>query len=167
MYYVFEVIRNEDQEVIDHVIIGANSQGSGPRGKELIFIRDSRDLDLQKIRVAFTENGSPMIEEDPDKVAAIEAEGEIALRIRRIEFGKRLIAIMSIRNDTKGFSVEEIVEFRNTFADIDSALLNGSIGTAKALINAIEPDGTITTEGDKAAMLDEITANEPLLGYEV
>lgn len=90
---------------------------------------------------------------------------DINNRMNRQDFGRRLIAIMSIRNDAKALNQSQIVQFASDYADINMALLNGSIATAKALIQAITPDGTITTQADKDALIAEINANETRLGY--
>lgn len=95
----------------------------------------------------------------------VNAENDISTRMNRQDFGRRIIAIMSIRNDAKALNQSQIIQFASDYANINTALLNGSIATAKGLIQAITPDGTITTQGDKDALINEINANEARLGY--
>lgn len=74
---------------------------------------------------------------------------------------------MSIRNDAKNLSGAQIVQLVQDFASINTAWLNGSIATSRALIAALTPDETILTTADKTAILAEIDANLASLGYEV
>lgn len=93
------------------------------------------------------------------------SSNDLMNRIKRQDFGRKVIAIMSIRNDAKNLNSSQIVQFAQDYADINMALLNGSIATAKALIQAITPDGVITTQADKDVLVAEINANEAQLGY--
>jgi len=110
--------------------------------------------------------GQLFIEPDPDKIAADEQEQEIELRVKRIQFGQRLIAIMSIRNDAKDLNPSQIVELVATFQTINTAWLNGSIATSRAIIDALTPDEELITSADKTAILAEIDAKWLELGYE-
>jgi hypothetical protein len=167
MNYCVEVIRDMYNNITGYNILFATSQVAVmPRGKECILLEGPSDLDVMGLqRVSIDQNGVPFIEEDPSKVALQVSEDEIKLRIRRQEFGRRIIAIMSIRNDSKNLTGPQIVQFATDYANINTALLNGSIATAKALIQAITPDGVITTQTDKDALINEIEANEANLGY--
>jgi len=165
MFYLAQVFRNEENEITERRLLGKSSKNEMTSKQEHVIIFDSADHDLDRSKVSVDQDGNLFIEIDEDKVAALNQEIEITLRVKRMDFGRRLIAIMSIRNDAKEFTQEEIVQFMADYSDINTALLNGSIVTAKAMIQAITPDGTITTQGDKDALLNEITANEAALGY--
>lgn len=94
---------------------------------------------------------------DGDEVQEI-AEMAIAQKLRNMEFGKRILAIVAIRNDSKNLQPADVVSLSNTYAPIQALLLNGSIATAKAQIEAITPDGTLVTQADLDAILAEINA---------
>ena len=165
VWYYVEIVRNDSLEITDRILRGySNKRRANGIGEVQFVYAEEKDIALQ--RAALDGDGNLIVEDDPAAATAgVATESEIQLRISRIDFGKRLIAIMSIRNDTKGWTSSDVAQFASDYADINTALLNGSIGTAKALINAITPDGTITTQGDKDALLGEITANEAALGY--
>lgn len=166
MYYCVEIIRNEYGNITGTKIISASTMlFPMPRGKECVMVSGpyTDNISLKKATMDIYEN--IIIEDDNDAIAALANEEEIALRVKRQEFGRRLIAIISIRNDAKSFTQAQIEQFASDYAAINTALLNGSIATAKAQITAITPDGTITTQGDKDALLNEINANETSLGY--
>lgn len=166
MFYQIEIVRDEEKNIIDRRAIMKTQQPTRLRGKEVEVLEDiDRDLDITKVSV--DENGVLFLEDDADKIAARDQEIEIALRIKRIEFGKRLIAIMSIRNDAKNLTTPQIIQLVTDFSDINTAWANGSIATSRALVDAITPDGTILTTADKTAILAEIDANLTALGYEV
>lgn len=166
VWYYIEIVRDENLIITDRILRGYSNKRRAPGGiGEVDFVfADKKDIALQ--RAALDNDGNLIVEDNPDAVSAgIPTEDSITTRIKRMEFGKRIIAIMSIRNDAKSLDTAQITQFAADYADINVALQNGSIATAKALINAITPDGTITTEADKTALIDEITANETDLGY--
>lgn len=110
-------------------------------------------------------NGNPELFLDPTKVASSNNEQDINTRLERMDFGRRVIAIMSIRNDAKTLTQGQLQQLLNDYDDINKFLQSGSIATARALIDAVTPDGTITTDADKTALLAEIDANLSRLGY--
>lgn len=132
--------------------------------------KDLRYHTLQEIEVGQDENQQPILEtqllEDAGLKASVEAadlaqvgsEAAIALKLKNMEFGKRVLAIVSIRNDAKSLQPADVVSLSNTYAPIQGLLLNGSIATAKAQVEAITPDGTLVTQGDLDAILAEMNA---------
>lgn len=173
MWYYVQKIRDENGAVVDHKVLGVSHNPFAVKpDHENVFDTVERDPTLT--RVALDENDQPVLDEmgfltledDTDAIAAKELESEIELRVKRISFGQRLIAIMSIRNDAKDLTPSEIVELVATFQTINTAWLNGSIATSRALIAALTPDETILTTADKTAILAEIDANLASLGYE-
>ena len=163
-YYFFEIIRNEQGEVTNRIVrYSSNKKHLSPEYEHGV-IESEEEVDLFK-KVSVDENGVAFLEEDADAIALQASEDAIALRIKRIAFGQRLVAIMSIRNDAKSLTGAQIVQLVNDFADINTAWLNGSISTSRALIDALTPDETILTTADKTAILAEIDANLTALGY--
>lgn len=132
--------------------------------------KDLRYHSLQEVQVGVDENEDPVMElqllEDSGLKASVEAadaslaasEAAVAAKLKNMEFGKRVIAILSVRNDAKSLSAADIVSLTNTYAVIQSLLMSGSIATAKAQIEAVTPDGTLVTQDDKDALLAEINA---------
>jgi len=86
------------------------------------------------------------------------SEAAVQGKIKNMEFGKRILAIVSIRNDAKSLSAADVLSISNTYAPIQALLLSGSIATAKAQIEAITPDGTLVTQADLDAIVAEIDA---------
>lgn len=164
-YYVVEIVRDENGDITDRILRFATNKNRGGWGFESEIIADATDWNLATTRVAVDGNGDAFLEEDADAIALQASEDEIALRVKRIQFGQRLVAIMSIRNDAKSLTTEQIVQLVNDFADINKAWLNGSIATSRALVDALVPDETILTTADKTAILAEIDANLTALGY--
>jgi hypothetical protein len=168
MFYTFEVLRNESKEIIGRRCLGKSVQPQHFRGKECEVVQSTLDLDTDMVRYTTEEKDwgdEPAVELDPDKEVIAASEADIAMRIRRIQFGQRLIAIMGIRNDAKELSVEQILQLVADFADINNAWLNGMIASSRGLIDAITPDGTLLTTADKTAILAEIDSNWSALGY--
>lgn len=163
-FYQIQITRDFDGTITERKIIGCSSQPVARRGFEVQFVyADERDIETAMVDL--DENDQMIIVDDPDKIAAKESEAEIAMRIERIKFGQRLVAIMSIRNDAKNLTTQQIVQLVTDFADINQCWLNGSIATSRALVAALTPDGTILTTADKNAILAEIDANLNTLGY--
>ena len=104
--------------------------------------------------------------EDANLKASVEAsdaalaasESAIALKLKNMEFGKRVLAIVSVRNDAKSLQPADVLSLSNTYAPIQALLLNGSIATAKAQVEAIVPDGVLVTQADLDAILAEMNA---------
>ena len=88
-------------------------------------------------------------------------EGAIEAASKRIGYGKRILAIIIVRNAQKGLNKGQIKQMNQTYAEIKDLLETGSLETAKDEILAITPDGTIVTEDDKTALVAEI---DKLLG---
>jgi len=85
-------------------------------------------------------------------------ESAMAVRMKRIGFGVQMIAFIGIRNDEKSLSEAQSVTFLTTFAPIMQLLQAGALDTAKVQIEGITPDGVLTTQADKDAILAEINA---------
>lgn len=83
-------------------------------------------------------------------------EEAIQNELKAIEHGKRVIAVLMYRNRSKNLTTAQISQMNNTYSDIKNLLDTGSLETAKLAIGAITPDGTIVTEQDKTALIQEI-----------
>lgn len=83
-------------------------------------------------------------------------EDGVKSALKRIEHGKRVIALLLVRNSSKNLSKGQVKQMVSTYAEIKGLLETGSLETAKDEINLITPDGTIVTEGDKSALVSEI-----------
>jgi hypothetical protein len=166
MKYCIELIRDGSGVVTGGTIrYITNSLAPLPRGGDCIYIDGPNLEDYSTKKASLDQNGNFFIEDDAAKIASQATEVAIALRMQRQDFGRRLIAMMSIRNDAKGLTVGQNATLMSTFSAINAALLNGSIDTAKSEIQSVTPDGTLVTQADKDAILSEITANESRLGY--
>jgi len=163
MYYCVQVFRNEQNEITGGKCLSRSYSPIGVRGIETISLEMEAEVAPDFVSVDLVD-GQLVISENTN---LIQQEADIKLRIKRIQFGQRLVAIMSIRNDSKNLSGAQIVQLVQDFASINTAWLNGSIATSRALIAALTPDETILTTADKTAILAEIDANLASLGYEV
>ncbi len=131
--------------------------------------KDLRYHTLQEVQVG-VDGENPIMEtqllEDAGLKASVLAsdaalassDAAIAQKLKNMEFGKRVLAIVSIRNDAKSLQPADVLSISNTYAPIQALLLSGSIATAKAQIEAIIPDGTLVTQADLDAILAEINA---------
>lgn len=83
-------------------------------------------------------------------------EAAIKMAMKAINHGQRVIALLIVRNASKGLTTAQIGEMNLTYAQIKGLLETGSLLTAKEKIELITPDGTIVTEADKTALVSEI-----------
>ena len=95
-------------------------------------------------------------QEEIDKEAEAAMSEAIALKLSRMECGKKVIAIFSIRNDAKNLTTQQVQTLSETYAQVQSLLMNGSLETSAMVITGIAPDGIITTQADKDALLSEL-----------
>lgn len=109
-------------------------------------------------------SGRKIVVENATRKAAYESakaqkdamETGIQTAIKRINHGKRIIALLLVRNAPKNLNKGQIKQMNATYAEIKGLLETGSLETAKDEINAITPDGTIVTNEDKTALIAEI-----------
>lgn len=83
-------------------------------------------------------------------------EQKLQEKIKLIDAGKRVIALLNLRNESKNLTGEQISQMVNTFSSIKGLLETGSLKTSKFLISQVVADGTIVTEGDKTALIAEL-----------
>lgn len=83
-------------------------------------------------------------------------EARIQRRIKWIEAGKRIIAIVADRNDQKNLTGEQVIQMMQTYSVAQNLLLVGALDTAKSIIESVTPDGVIVTNEDKEIILNEL-----------
>lgn len=96
------------------------------------------------------------LEVDPIKKAAKDAqqaqrriiEEKIANGLKRKASGERIIALIVANNDAKNLTVEQSTALATQLQPIISALQIGTMETAKALTQQLEPDGVIVKQED-------------------
>ena len=117
------------------------------------FIRFEQKLSGRKTT---KENSTKKAAYDSTKASSDAMEAGIAQALKRIDHGKRIIALLLVRNAPKTLNKGQIKQMNATYAEIKGLLDTGSLETAKDEITAITPDGTIVTEADKTALISEI-----------
>lgn len=83
-------------------------------------------------------------------------EQKLQEKIKLIDAGKRVVALLNLRNEPKNLTGEQIGQMVTTFASIKGLLETGSLKTAKFLIGQVVADGTIVTDADKTALIAEL-----------
>jgi len=82
-------------------------------------------------------------------------EAGLQTALRKIDCGKRVIALMVIRNVPKALSPAQIAQMNTVYAPIKGLLETASLVTAKEFILATTADGTLITEADKTDLANE------------
>lgn len=88
-----------------------------------------------------------------EDLAKVEAKSAIDAVKKQMECGKTVQASMAIRNVKKGLTTDQVNTFVQTYSTVKNLLDAGALKTAKAQLQSIDPDGTITTAEDKTAIL--------------
>ena len=162
MKWMVKINRDENGDITSRDILYRTDETAKPRGGEFELVEGVETgyplIDVQVV------NGKDVVTVVED-TAKKDLEESIALKVVRMDFGKRVIALLSVRNDAKSLTPAQIQQLPVTYGDARNALQDGSISTARAIIDAIVPDGTIVTADDKTAILAEIDANLTQLGY--
>lgn len=91
--------------------------------------------------------------------AASEAD-EKALKeaLKRINYGKKVIALIIVRNSSKNLTTSQVKQMNATYSEIKGLLETGSLISAKEEIQGVTTDGTIVTNSDKNALVEFIEA---------
>jgi hypothetical protein len=87
-------------------------------------------------------------------------EATIQMALKRMDCGRRVIALLLARNSVKGLTTIQVGQLNQAYAGIKSLLESGSITTAKEQISLVTPDGVAITSQDKTALLEEATKCE-------
>jgi hypothetical protein len=70
--------------------------------------------------------------------------------------GKKVMALMLVRNQPKELTTAQVKQLVSTYADVKGLLETGSLNSAKEEILAVVADGTLITEEDKTALAAEV-----------
>jgi hypothetical protein len=108
--------------------------------------------------------GRKVLAVNPSKKAAYEAQQAAKLQLetalaqaRKLrECGNNVIDLLLVRNASKGLTTTQVKQIVSTYAPIQGLLQTGSLNSAKEEIQAVEADGTLVTNEDKAALTAEI-----------
>ena len=88
---------------------------------------------------------------------AAQTEGDAVAQIKRaMDCGKTVKAVMAIRNVQKGLTPAQVTQFIQAYATVSALLDAGALVTAKAEVEALTPDGTLTTAADKTAIVAQL-----------
>lgn len=90
------------------------------------------------------------------KMASDLQESRLQEKLKLIDAGKRVIALLNLRNESKNLTTAQVAQLITTFSSIKSVLETGSLLTAKGLISQVVPDGIIITASDKDALITEL-----------
>lgn len=83
-------------------------------------------------------------------------EQKLQEKIKLIDAGKRVIALLNLRNESKALTGEQIAQMVSTFAQIKGLLETGSLKTAKYAISQVVADGVVVTDEDKSVLVAEL-----------
>ena len=160
MKWLIKIERDENGDITNRSPMYRTDGQARPRGGEFEFV----DGDDSPRFPVVTDIGGGVFEVLED-LSKLQLEEDIELRIKRQSFGQRIIAIMGVRNEAKSLTDQQVIDMRTTYSVIREALQDGDILAAEALITAVTPDGTVTTNEDKTTLLAEIAENKLQLEY--
>lgn len=86
------------------------------------------------------------------------SDSYLAKAISAIEEGKKVIALLAVRNVPKNLTTAQIAQINSIYAEIKTLLETGSLVTAKEKISEVTPDGVLVTEADKTALINELNS---------
>lgn len=89
------------------------------------------------------------------KAQAGQKESNVQTAIKKIDCGKRVIALMVVRNVPKALSPAQIAQMNTVYAPIKGLLETASLVTAKEFILSTVADGVLVTEADKTDLANE------------
>jgi hypothetical protein len=72
------------------------------------------------------------------------------------ECGSSVMDLVLVRNASKGLNTTQVKAMVGIYAPIKGLLETGSLNSAKEEVQAVEPDGTLVTSGDKVAVISAI-----------
>ncbi len=129
---------------LDLLEVYCTKRGEGYHQKDqAVFVLDQAKLDAH--------NAQELL-----KAQEAEKESNIQIFLKRIDCGKRVIALMAVRNVPKNLNTAQVAQMAATYASIKGLLETASLNTAKAAIQAVVPDGILVTDDDKVALVAEI-----------
>jgi hypothetical protein len=125
-------------------------------GEIAIKVLDSDPKEVYCTKKAVTENAGLKASYEAAVSAKASYEAALALAIKAQQCGKRVMALMLVRNAQKGLSKNQRKQLVQTYKDIKDLLDAGSLDVAKDEIQAVNADGTLVTAADKTALVAEL-----------
>jgi len=89
------------------------------------------------------------------EATARQKEAGLQIALKKIDCGKRVIALLVLRNVPKGLTPQQVAQMNTVYAPIKGLLETASLVTAKAAIEDVTADGLLITDGDKADLSAE------------
>lgn len=89
------------------------------------------------------------------KAATRQKEAGLQIALKKIDCGKRVIALMVIRNVPKNLTPQQVAQMNTIYAPIKGLLETASLVTAKGYIESTVADGMLITEADKTDLAAE------------
>lgn len=129
-----------------------------------------KNLDLLQVYCVkldgYEKKSEPTIVLDSQKLQTYEAqkaieevfrqkEAGLQVALRKIDCGKRVIALLVLRNSSKVLTTSQISQINSLYSPIKGLLETASLVTAKEAILNTSPDGLLITEGDIADLANE------------
>lgn len=148
--YLIKLEKDQNGNVTVYKVLYRTSAKSKPRGGDYLVLSCDDSVIAPKIEII---DDSPALVEDVTAAALVSEEKEVQKELAEMELGKRVIATISMRNKKKSLTIAQVQQITQTYSGINALLLNGSLGSAKAAIEAEVPDGTLVTQEDKGALL--------------
>jgi hypothetical protein len=124
---------------------------------EVYCAKDVMKLDGKKL----VENAAKKAAYEAAQAAKAAQEAAMEIASKSQECGKTTLALMLVRNASKGLSNAQKVQLVESTDMISKLLQLGSLDAAKGLIQSATADGTIITEGDKTALAAHIDGCKP------
>lgn len=106
-------------------------------------------IESKKLVLDETKRGQVIAED----LAKQQTNSAVAAVRKQMECGKNIQASMALRNISKGLTTDQVNTFVQTYSTVKNLLDSGALKTAKAQLESITPDGTITTAEDKTAII--------------
>lgn len=123
--------------------------------------RMGEEVDIYEVPAEYTIEIEDITAEIEAREAKAQAEKVIQKKLERIEFGKRIIALISISNDAKELSSESLIALMSDphIQMIKGLLETGAIQTARDAIAMYQvSEESVFTEEDRTLLLNELDA---------
>jgi hypothetical protein len=101
-------------------------------------------------------NDAKLAAYNSQKIAKANLEAALGQAKKLRECGERVMGLMLVRNQPKGLTTAQVKQLVAGYKDIKALLESGSLVSAKEEILAVNADGVLVTEADKAALAAEV-----------
>lgn len=126
-------------------------------GEELaIKVLDSDPKEVYCTKKQVSINAGLKSAYDAQKAATDSLENALSQTLKAQQCGKRVMAMMLVRNAQKALSKAQKRLLVQTYKDIKDLLDVGSLEAAREDILAVNADGTLVTEADKTALVQTL-----------